>query len=327
MINVLRKIIKRVILAAVIVFVMNLQYDMTTLAAEISVSDNAVPENAITDNTSSDNGISDNSMTDISVSDNSVPAEPEEPAEGESSEDATDGEAVEVPNEQQPTETVEEEPVETAEETLEEVVPEAEQSIDSNQLQTINYQNGILADWQQITEALSTLIPENLSDTAADASVLMLQLKNVTNIPAEIKNALATTDGSGRTKLLHCNVGYGSALVFSGSSDNSGFNGISNASATVYHEKRGKRSMATTVRFASHENLGAVVSLHVNLPQCEEGTKVSVYAETISVDADGNVTVGENVCIGTTKADANGNVEVPIQSTANYMFVYKEAKE
>lgn len=45
------------------------------------------------------------------------------------------------------------------------------------------------------------------------------------------------------------------------------------------------------------------------------------------MDEEGNVIVGENACIGTTKAGENGNIEIPIQSTANYMFVYKGAKE
>lgn len=294
MINVLRKIVKRMILLSVIVCAVSLQYGINAAAAEVSVSDNTVSENE---------------MPEMSVSDNSVVI-PAEDGNNEETKDKDKAEANKVEDSDVKPENV---PV--------------EQQISSDQMQTVNYRNEVLTDWQKITEALSTLTPEALTDTSAEAPVLMLQVQNVTNIPADIKNGLATTDGSGRTKLLHCNIGYGAALVFNGSMDNSGFNGISNAGASVSSEKRGKRSMATTVRFASHENLGTVASLHVNLPQCDEGTKVSVYAETISVDANGNVTVGENVCIGNTKADENGNVEVLIQSTANYMFVYKGAKE
>ena len=203
---------------------------------------------------------------------------------------------------------------------------ETVQVVDSTQLQTLNYKDSILTDWQQINEALRTLSPDSLVNPDTDGKSLVLQLQNVSDIPAEIKDNIVSDD-SGYTKYLHCNVGYGASLVFSGASDNSGFNGISNASVTVDSEKRGKKSMAVTVRFASHEDMGTVASLHVNLPQCAKGTKVSVYAETVSMDADGNVTVGENACIGNTKADENGNVEVVIQSTANYMFVYKAAKE
>lgn len=200
------------------------------------------------------------------------------------------------------------------------------QVVDSTQLQTLNYKDGILTDWQQIMDGLRTLSPDALSNADSESKSLVLQLQNVTNIPAGIGNCLASDD-SGYTKYLHCNVGYGASLVFSGTTDNSGFRGVSNAAVTVDSEKRGKKSMAVTVRFASHEDMGTVASLHVNLPQCSKGTKVSVYAETVSVDEDGNVQVGENTCIGNTKADENGNVEVLIQSTANYMFVYKAAKE
>ncbi len=200
------------------------------------------------------------------------------------------------------------------------------QAVDSTQLQTLNYRDGILTDWQQINEALGALSPDSLVNPDTDGKSLVLQLQNVGSIPAEIKDSIVSDD-SGYTKYLHCNIGSGASLVFSGASDNSGFNGVSNTSVAVDSEKRGKKSMAVTVRFASHEDLGTVASLHVNLPQCAKGTKVSVYAETVSLDADGNVTVGENACIGNTKADENGNVEVLIQSTANYMFVYKAAKE
>lgn len=198
------------------------------------------------------------------------------------------------------------------------------QEVDSSQLQTLNYKTGILTDWEQINEALHTLSPDALTD--GDGGALVLRLQNVSGIPAGIKDSLAS-DGSGYAKYLHCNVGSGAALVFGGNTDNSGFQGVSDASVTVDSEKRGKKSMAVTVKFASHEDMGTVASLHVNLPQCSKGTKVSVYAETVSLDEEGNVDVGENACIGTTKADGNGNVEVPIQSTANYMFVYKAAKE
>ena len=112
--------------------------------------------------------------------------------------------------------------------------------------------------------------------------------------------------------------------MLNGASDIGGFHGISNTRVTVSSERRGKKSVATTVRFESHEDIGAVASLQVNLPECSKGTKVSVYAETVAMDEEGNVTVGENACIGTTKAGENGNVEIPIQATANYMFIYKE---
>lgn len=200
------------------------------------------------------------------------------------------------------------------------------QTVNNDQLQTLNYKDSILTDWQQISDALRTLSVDSLVNSDTDSKSLVLQLQNVKDIPAGIKDSLVS-DESGYVKYLHCNIGYGASLVFSGAFDNSGFKGISNAAVTVDSEKRGKKSMAVTVRFAEHEDMGAMASLHVNLPQCAKGTKVSVYAETVSVDADGNVTVGENTCIGNTKADENGNVEVLIQSTANYMFVYKAAKE
>lgn len=316
MINVLRKISKRILVLAIAVFMMSMQYELTASAAELQ----------------------DGPKTEISVSDNSIPVQPtedenKEKNENKETDDQETGEQdpIEESGEKEEDEAAVKETVvkeETVAETVaEETAPAVQETVDSTKLQTINYQDGILTDWQKITEALSTLTPEALAGTAADASVLVLQLQNVTDIPADIKNALISTDGSGRTKMLHCNVGYGASLVFNGATDNSGFNGLSNASVSVTSEKRGKRSMATTVRFASHENLGTVASLQVNLPHCNKGTKVSVYAETITVDANGNVSVGENVCIGNTKADENGNVEIAIQSTANYMFVYKGAKE
>ena len=199
--------------------------------------------------------------------------------------------------------------------------------VDPSQMQTVNYKSETLTDWQQISQALKTLTPEMLTSPDGAGNTLLLQVQNVKSIPAEIKNSIAITDGSGYTKVLQCNLGYGVSLVFNGAADNSGFNGISNANVVAGSEKRGKKSVAVSVAFYSHESLGTVASLQINLPQCSKGTKVSVYAETKTVDGDGNVSVGENVCIGTTKADAEGNVEVPIQSTANYMFVYKAAKE
>lgn len=211
-------------------------------------------------------------------------------------------------------------------EIVQEVFPVPVQAVDSNQLQTINYKDGILTDWQQIMDALRMLSPDSLANPDVGGESLVLQLQNVSDIPAGIKDSIVSGD-SGYAKYLHCNIGYGTSLVFSGDTDNSGFCGIGNTAVTVDCEKRGKKSMAVTVRFASHEDIGTIASLQVNLPQCSKGTKVSVYAEMVSVDEDGNVAVGENACIGNTKADENGNVEVLIQSTANYMFVYKEAKE
>ncbi len=198
--------------------------------------------------------------------------------------------------------------------------------VSGDQFQTVNYRGDILTDWQPILEALKGLTPESLTDGGNGNGMLVLQLKNVGNIPSEVKECIVANE-PGYTKLLQCSLGYGVSVVLNGAEDNSGFCGISNTHVSVGSEKRGKKSVATTVRFESHENIGAIVSLQVNLPQCSKGTKVSVYAETVAVDGEGNVTVGENACIGTTKAGENGNVEIPIQSTANYMFVYKEAKE
>lgn len=219
------------------------------------------------------------------------------------------------------------EPEETQEAAVEPIAEEAPAADDSTQLQTMNYSQGVLTDWPQIIEALKTLTPDALSNANQDSSVLVLQLQNVKNIPAEMKDGLAAAEGSGCTKVLQCNLGYGVAMVFNGAENNGGFTGIDNTNLTVTSEKRGKKSMAVTIRFESHQNLGTVASLQTNLPQCAKGTKISVYAETITTDEQGNVSVGENVCIGNTKADEYGNVEVPIQSTANYMFVYKTAKE
>lgn len=317
MIYVLRKWMKKLMILSVLVFILSIQYDNVALAAEATLP-------------TEEGSVSGNSATDESVSGNSLPAEPTEeenkvaPTPNVDEESANKTQTEDNAKTTEETEAMKEAEVEI-EATAPAQIPVAEkQVISSTQMQTINYKDRILTDWQLIIEALGTLSPEAL--TGGAGGTLVLQMQNVSDIPAGIKDVLKA-DGSGNAKALHCNVGYGVSLVFNGNTDNSGFNGISNASATVTSEKRGKRSMQTTVRFGSHENLGTVASLQVNLPQCEEGTKVSVYAETVSVDAAGNVTVGENVCIGNTKADANGNIEVPIQSMANYMFVYKAAKE
>lgn len=293
----LRKVIKKLIILSLSVLVLTMQYDSRTLAAEAALpaSGGSVSGNEVAVESGENNSVSGNSSSDVQT---------EESVSGNS-------DVQQIVKEENVTFAADEATVEKP-------------VISPTQMQTTNYKDQILTDWQQIIEALGTLSPEAL--TNATGNMLVLQMQNVSGIPAGIRDALKTGD-SGQVKALQCNVGYGVSLVFNGSTDNSGFNGISDASATVVHEKRGKKSMATTIRFGSHENLGTVVSLQVNLPKCEEGTKVSVYAETVSVDAAGNVTIGENVCIGNTKADANGNIEIPIQSMANYMFVYKAAKE
>ena len=204
-----------------------------------------------------------------------------------------------------------------------EVKEEETVTVDPDQFQTVNLTDGILTDWQQVLEVLRGLTPEMIAGADAGSGVLMLQLKNVESIPAALKDSIASND-SGYAKIVHCGLGPGVSLVLNGASDIGGFHGISNTRVTVSSERRGKKSVATTVRFESHEDIGAVASLQVNLPECSKGTKVSVYAETVAMDAEGNVTVGENACIGTTKAGENGNVEIPIQATANYMFIYKE---
>lgn len=196
-------------------------------------------------------------------------------------------------------------------------------AVDPDQFQTVNLADRILTDWQQILEALRELTPEMIAGADAGSGTLVLQLQNVENIPAELKDGIASGD-SGYAKIVQCSLGSGVSLVLNGTSDIGGFHGISNTRVSVSSERRGKKSIATTVRFESHEDIGAVASLQVNLPECSKGTKVSVYAETVAMDEEGNITVGENACIGTTKAGENGNVEIPIQSTANYMFVYKE---
>ena len=204
-----------------------------------------------------------------------------------------------------------------------EVKEEESVTVDPDQFQTVNLADGILTDWQQVLEVLRGLTPEMIAGADAGSGVLMLQLKNVESIPAALKDSIASND-SGYAKIVHCGLGPGVSLVLNGASDIGGFHGISNTRVTVSSERRGKKSVATTVRFESHEDIGAVASLQVNLPECSKGTKVSVYAETVAMDEEGNVTVGENACIGTTKAGENGNVEIPIQATANYMFIYKE---
>ncbi len=301
--------------AAALVFAAFMQCGMTVHGAELPP---AVPPQTVSDNMSAA-GFSEAGDTAGSVSDNSVPegsVTDSEVIPGGAQTDVGDG------GQQNPggENAVSEEAAAAAEPAAE---PVPVQTVDSSQLQTLNYKGSILTDWQQINDALRTLSPDSITNPDGGSMSLVLQLQNVSSIPAEIKDSLVS-DGSGYTKYLHCNIGCGASLVFSGGSDNSGFNGVGNASVTgVDSEKRGKKSMAVLVRFASHEDLGTTASLHVNLPQCAKGTKVSIYAETVSLDEEGNVTVGENACIGTTKADENGNVEVPIQSTANYMFVYK----
>lgn len=337
MIRVLKKRFGKVMLLLAAVFAVTVQWELTVSAAEVSAKSSAAADYLLKGISVSDNSIYENAKAGISVSDNSLPQEPDDHTGKGIGNDTgivpddvlTDSEATgqEVPDASAGNQQTEEAAESVGDECdAEETAALKDRQTDSGQLQTTNYREGVLTDWQQIMEALAGLTPQALTDTAADSPTVMLQLRNVTNIPVDVKDALAADD-SGYIRLLHCNIGYGAALVFNGSADNSGFVGISDASVNVYHEKRGKRSMAVTVKFASHGNLGTVVSLHVNLPQCSEGTKVSVYAETVSVDANGNMTVGENVCIGNTKADANGNVEVPIQTAANYMFVYKAAKE
>ncbi len=257
-----------------------------------------------------------------SVSENSIPVTDEEEAGREDIKNGIDWDGI-----FQMEEAEDEKTLRLLEEDKEqEKEKEEPATVSEDQFQTVNYQGNILTDWQQILEALKELTPEALTGGGDGNGMLVLQVKNVDNIPAQVKEYI-TAGGQGYTKLLQCSLGYGVSVVINGAENNSGFCGISNTHVSVGSEKRGKKSVATTVRFETHENIGAVVSLQVNLPQCSKGTKVSVYAETVAVDEEGNTTVGENACIGTTKAGENGNVEIPIQSTANYMFVYKEAKE
>ncbi len=262
------------------------------------------------------------SVSENSVSENSVPVTGEEEKEDEMIESDIKEEETEQPAETEVQDTDELQ----VENEADVVQPEEEPvTVNADQFQSINYQQTVLTDWQQVLEALATLTPEALT-SGGGGGTLVLQLQNVDNIPSEVKGSL-TDGGTGYTKILQCGLGYGVSIVINGAEDNSGFRGIGNTRVWVDSEKRGKKSVATTVHFDSHEDLGAVVSLQVNLPQCSKGTKVSVYAETVAMDEEGNVIVGENACIGTTKAGENGNVEIPIQSTANYMFVYKGAKE
>lgn len=191
--------------------------------------------------------------------------------------------------------------------------------IDAYQMQTLNYQPEVLTEWQQILPALKDLTPEEVTNPDEGNKVLMLQVQNVKSIPAELKDSIAAAGESGYSKVFQCNLGYGASIVFYGTSDNSNFKGINNLNAKINTEPRGKKSVAVSVTFESHEDFGTVAGLQINLPDCKKGTKVSVYAETMTDGA-----LGENVCIGTTKADEQGNVEVPIQTTANYLFLYKK---
>lgn len=293
----LHKMKKKAMIAGVLVLVCVVWEGMSVSAAEM-------PEKSVSEN---------------SVSENSAPVTSDEVQENENAEG---GVIEEETGQLEETEDInKEQPDDKEDEVQEEEQPVV---VGPDQFQTINYQQEVLTDWQQVLEALKNLTPEAV--TGGGNGALVLQLQNVGNIPSEVKECIAAGD-SGYTKILQCGLGYGVAVVLNGAEDNSGFCGISNTRVWVESEKRGKKSVATTVRFESHEDIGTVASLQVNLPQCSKGTKVSVYAETVAMDEDGNVTVGENACIGTTKAGENGNVEIPIQSTANYMFVYKEAKE
>lgn len=212
-----------------------------------------------------------------------------------------------------------------AEPVIEEVSSVSENSapepivIDAYQMQTLNYQPEVLTEWQQILPALKNLTPESVTNPDEGNKLLMLQVQNVKSIPAELKDNIATAEGTDYSKVFQCNLGYGASIVFYGTSDNSNFRGINNLNAKINTEPRGKKSVAVSVAFESHEDFGTVAGLQINLPDCKKGTKVSVYAETMMGD-----TLGENVCIGTTKADEQGNVEVPIQTTANYLFLYKK---
>lgn len=303
---------KKVMLAGVLISMGAAYETVPALAAEMPVkpaAENSVSENALAENPELENSLPNNSVTtgnDATKKNGSIKDTLEETGKlsGE-----TDGQEVQLE--------------EAGEESQEKEQPVA---VSPDQFQTVNYKEEILTDWQQILDALASLTPQALTGCGEGEKTLVLQLQNVGNIPASANDSLASGEG-GYTKILQCGLGSGVSIVLNGSADNSGFNGISNTCVSVASEKRGKKSVAATVQFASHEDIGAVVSLQVNLPQCSKGTKVSVYAETVAIDEEGNVTVGENACIGTTKAGENGNVEIPIQSTANYMFVYKGAKE
>ncbi|NBI90797.1 hypothetical protein D3Z45_09445 [Lachnospiraceae bacterium] len=306
---------KKVVLAGVLIGIGAAWETVPALAAEAPIklaSESSVSENSISENSVSENSLPGNSVTienDTSKQNEGTKtdtpnetAQPEKPPVEEGGQEVQLEEAVEIAQEEQPV------------------------AVSPDQFQTVNYKEQILTDWQQILDALASLTPQALTGYGEGDKTLVLQLQNVENIPAAAKDSIGA-GGTEYTKILQCSLGSGVSIVLNGSGDNGGFHGISNTNVSVASEKRGKKSVATTVRFASHEDIGAVVSLQVNLPQCSKGTKVSVYAETVAIDDEGNVTVGENACIGTTKAGENGNVEIPIQSTANYMFVYKGAKE
>lgn len=307
---------KKVMLAGVLICMGAVCETVPALAAEMPAkpaAENSVSENSISENSVSENSLPGNPATtgnNVSKKNGSIIKDtPDETAQPEKPEEEADGQEVQLE--------------EAAETVQEEAQPAA---VSPDQFQTVNYKEQILTDWQQILDALASLTPQALTGYGEGDKTLVLQLQNVGNIPAAAKDSIGPGE-AGYTKILQCGLGSGVSIVLNGSADNSGFNGISNTNVSVSSEKRGKKSVAAMVQFASHENIGAVVSLQVNLPQCSKGTKVSVYAETVAVDDEGNVTVGENACIGTTKAGENGNVEIPIQSTANYMFVYKGAKE
>lgn len=305
----LRKLKEKAIAAGVLVLVGAIWGGMPVSAAEVSVkpelkdpvqNEGNTLENEEKENEEAGSEEPGNEAIEKAGDENDADMkEPEQKTEEEA--------AAEVEAEEPDAEAEEEEPV----------------TVDPDQFQTVNFADGILTDWQQVLEALRGLTPEMIAGADAGSGVLMLQLQNVESIPAELKDCVSSND-SGYVEIVHCGLGPGVSLVLNGASDMGGFQGISNTRVSISSERRGKKSVATTVRFESHEDIGAVASLQVNLPECSKGTKVSVYAETVAMDEEGNVTVGENVCIGTTKAGENGNVEIPIQATANYMFIYKE---
>lgn len=305
---------KKVMLAGILISMGAAYKTVPALAAEMPVkpaAENSISENALSENSVSENALPDNPETngdDATKKNGSIKDTLEETAQPENPSGEAGGAEVQL-----------EEVVEVQEE-------EQPAAVSPDQFQTVNYKDQILTDWQQILDALASLTPQALNGYGDGDKTLVMQLQNVESIPAAAKDSIAPGE-AGYTKILQCSLGSGVSIVLNGSADNSGFRGISNTNVSVASEKRGKKSVAATVQFVSHEDIGAVVSLQVNLPQCSKGTKVSVYAETVAIDDEGNVTVGENACIGTTKAGENGNVEIPIQSTANYMFVYKGAKE
>ena len=304
---------KKVMLAGILISMGAAYKTVPALAAEMPVkpaAENSISENALSENSVSENALPDNPETngdDATKKNGSIKDTLEETAQPGNPSGEAGGAEVQL-------------------EEVVEVQEEQPAAVSPDQFQTVNYKDQILTDWQQILDALASLTPQALNGYGERDKTLVMQLQNVESIPAAAKDSIAPGE-TGYTKILQCSLGSGVSIVLNGSADNSGFRGISNTNVSVASEKRGKKSVAATVQFASHEDIGAVVSLQVNLPQCSKGTKVSVYAETVAIDDEGNVTVGENACIGTTKAGENGNVEIPIQSTANYMFVYKGAKE